>query len=849
MDATSGGADAARGPTDAEAARRLLPRHGHGGVDRLADLAAQLLGADSAQVSLLTEVQTIAGATASGAAGDESPLADSLCSVTARGGGPLVVADAITDDRVAGLPPVTSGAVGSYLGVPLRAGSGAIVGALCVFGPEPREWHADDVALLSKLAGPVAAELELGAVADEFATARSRWQVAIDAAGIGGFDWDFSTATLRWDERLLAMYGYDGTTFDGSLDAFASRLHPDDAGRVLEALRTAVAGCGGYSDEYRVVVPGASPRWVEARGQTLCDDAGRPVRFVGAAYETTAAREGEAQVARILESMSAAFYSIDRDWCFTYVNAQAEWILDRKRAELLGRNLWELFPAAVDSDIERHFRDAAETGEPTAFEAYYPEPLHGWFEVRVWPSADGLSVYFLDVTERRAAQERVALLAHVTHALAETLDPAEAVARFADMVVPALGDWCIVTLSDGYRSDGERSDWRRGLRDVGWSHRDKTMEATLAAYANGRLAAFADTAYLARALREQRAIVITDCTESIAATITDDVVAGLIRQLAPASAVVQPIRARGRTLGALMLYWNDVAEPDAATVDTVAEIAARAGLALDNARQFERERDFSEQLQRSLLTAPPEPDNMQIVVRYEPAAEVAKVGGDWYDAFLQKDGSTTVVIGDVIGHDSRSAAAMGQIRGLLRGIAAAGSGGPAEVLAQLDEVLALLDVNASATVLVARFEQSGEERARGVTRMRWSNAGHPPPLVIDADGTVAILADPARGDADLLLGVDATTQRHESTVALDRGATVLLYTDGLVERRGQSLDDGVAALGDFLTVLAHEPLDTLCDELLRRMLPNQREDDVALAAVRLHRQDLPRPASAGPATA
>ncbi len=296
----------------------------------------------------------------------------------------------------------------------------------------------------------------------------------------------------------------------------------------------------------------------------------------------------------------------------------------------------------------------------------------------------------------------------------------------------------------------------------------------------------------------------------------------------------------------LTLCWNERTEPDATTLETIVEIATRAGLALDNARLYDQERHLSEGLQRSLLTPPPEPDHMQIVVRYAPAAEAAQVGGDWYDAFLQQNGATVLVIGDVIGHDTQAAAAMGQLRGLLRGIAAANGEGPARILQQLDETMELLQVDTSATVLVARFEQTDDERARGVTRMRWSNAGHPPPVVINPDGAVMTLTDLAYADADLLLGVDATLPRRETTVTLDRGATVLLYTDGLVERRGQSLDEGVAALHDCVAELADRPLDDLCDQLLVRMLPAEREDDVALAAVRLHRQDRPRPAEAGP---
>ena len=127
--------------------------------------------------------------------------------------------------------------------------------------------------------------------------------------------------------------------------------------------------------------------------------------------------------------------------------------------------------------------------------------------------------------------------------------------------------------------------------------------------------------------------------------------------------------------------------------------------------------------------------------------------------------------------------------------------------------------------------------------MRWANAGHLPPLVINPDGTVAELAS-WRGD--LLLGVDPDARRRESVVTLDRGATVLLYTDGLIERRDADLDGGMVRLRDALIELADLPLDEMLDELLDRLVHGRPDDDVALVAVRLHRQDRPRPAEAGP---
>jgi serine phosphatase RsbU (regulator of sigma subunit) len=276
---------------------------------------------------------------------------------------------------------------------------------------------------------------------------------------------------------------------------------------------------------------------------------------------------------------------------------------------------------------------------------------------------------------------------------------------------------------------------------------------------------------------------------------------------------------------------------------TVADIAARAGLALDNARLYRQQRQLAEGLQRSLLTAPAQPDHVQVVVRYTPAAETAQVGGDWHDAFLQPSGSMIITVGDVLGHNTEAAAAMGQIRSMLRAIAVTTGAGPAEILRRVDEAMTTLQVNTTATAVVVRLEQTGDEAAHGVTEVHWSNAGHPPPVVVTSDGTVLPLTG---SRPELLLGVDDTARRREFAVTLGWDATLILYTDGLIERRDQHLDDGLDRLHQALGELADRDLDELCDELLARMLPGGADDDVALVAVRLHRQDRLRPAEAGP---
>jgi len=820
--------------------RRLRPQEADvAALDRHAALAARLLGTTASQVSLLEDVQIVAGGAglAEGAVGAVTPLAESLCTVTAAGGAPLALPDAGTDVRVRDLPPVRSGAVGSYLGVPLIS-DGATVGVLCVFDPESREWSDQDVATLRQLATSVVTELELSALVREYENDRLRWGLAIEAAGIGTFDWDLTTGRLTWDERLKAMFGYGPDAFDETITAFTARVHPDDRERVTDVLQLCIASCGNYDAEYRVVHPDGQTRWVQARGRAVAAEDGSAARLLGACLDTTARRTGEARVTRVLEAMPAGFYSVDREWRFTHVNAEAERLFGTRREELLGRLLWDAFPAAVDSNFEENFQTAVRSGLPVSFDAYYPAPLNGWFEVRAWPSPDGLSVYFLEVTERRLAQEqaersarRLAILAHVSAELAGTLDARGATAALPRLVVPGLADSCIVTLVE---ADGRP-------RDIGAWSRDPATQRLLDRYVVVRMEALPGTSPVARALAHGEAVRAT--FDEVDTLLAPGEARDLFEELAPGCAAVLPMRGRGRTLGLLTLYFDEgrvVTEEDLATAQDVAD---RAGLALDNARLYSAQQQLAEGLQRSLLTEPPEPDHSEIAVRYVPAAEAARVGGDWYDAFLQPSGSTMLVIGDVVGHDTEAAAAMGQLRGLLRGIATYSDAGPAEVLRGLDTSMTTLQTNTLATATVARFEQTPEELERGVTRMRWANAGHLPPLVVNPDGSVDELTP---WDGDLLLGVDPGVVRAESVVTLDRGSTVLLYTDGLIERRDADLDAGMVRLRQALIELAALPLGDLLDELLHRLVDGTPEDDVALVAVRLHRQDGPRPVEAGP---
>jgi serine phosphatase RsbU (regulator of sigma subunit) len=297
----------------------------------------------------------------------------------------------------------------------------------------------------------------------------------------------------------------------------------------------------------------------------------------------------------------------------------------------------------------------------------------------------------------------------------------------------------------------------------------------------------------------------------------------------------------------LMVRLSEQLAPDEDYLGFLRLIAAALGQAIDQiaARDAEREiaateKKMSEALQRSLLTRPLEPDHLQVAVRYRAAVAQAQVGGDWYDAFLTAAGALTVVVGDVTGHDLRAVAAMAQVRNLLRGVSYATQGSPAEVLFALDRAMHGLAVGLYATAILAQVEQTEPEGERGLRTLRWSNAGHPPPVLLAPDGRARLLEAPP----DALLGL-GDGERADQTVSLEPGSSVVFYTDGLVERRGTPIQERLDRLIGVLAGRQGCNAEELCDHLLSQ-LDEAVEDDVALLVLHAYPEGSRRPPEAGP---
>jgi serine phosphatase RsbU (regulator of sigma subunit)/anti-sigma regulatory factor (Ser/Thr protein kinase) len=279
------------------------------------------------------------------------------------------------------------------------------------------------------------------------------------------------------------------------------------------------------------------------------------------------------------------------------------------------------------------------------------------------------------------------------------------------------------------------------------------------------------------------------------------------------SVLAVPLLLEGKVMGALIvgsLFNRTFTSADASLLQVAAD---RAALAIERARLYEREHRIATQLQRALLPdGLPSVPGLRLAARYLPGGAGTEVGGDWYDALALPGGRLVLVMGDVAGRGVSAAATMGQLRSALRAYAL-DDVGPGEVLARLNRFQLLMGIDSMATAVLLELDPG-----RGTAR--YANAGHPPPVLIGSDGEPVYLDDVRSAPLGAL--EDATFD--ESEIELGPGATVVLYTDGLVERRGQSLDEGFSRLRDALRTGEPDP-EALCETILGGTLGAATSDD------------------------
>lgn len=288
-----------------------------------------------------------------------------------------------------------------------------------------------------------------------------------------------------------------------------------------------------------------------------------------------------------------------------------------------------------------------------------------------------------------------------------------------------------------------------------------------------------------------------------------------------ASLAVLPLEAEGRCLGGIALWFRQPHALSASDCDYLLTLSRIGGQAVRRARQYDHEHTIATTLQRGLLPELPDLATADACARYHPAAAGTQVGGDWYDVIALPEGRVGVVVGDVAGHSIEAAAVMGQMRSALRALARREED-PGEVITGLNAMAHDFTGMATTTLFYGVWDP-----ARAA--VDYVSAGHLPPLISSPDGCVRALHATPQVPIDVCPDTTYTTSRAQ----LEPGETLFAYTDGLVERRAESLDAGIARLTRVLESTPDGHLGDICDDILTRLRVPEQQDDTVLVALRL----------------
>ena len=628
----------------------------------------------------------------------------------------------------------------------------------------------------------------------------------------------------RVNDAFAEISGLEPAAHEGrSLDEVVAPLAGPTAAIVRRVLEDGTP-IGG--EEIAATLEGARRHWIaSASPHSSQDGRGRNVLLLltelrDEGSRARALRAGEERLHLALEGTDTGFWEwdMDADTIFWSGSVAPLFGLDPGARPDGFAAFRELVHGEDRDRIEREVRSADDSGFfMLEFRTVHPDGGERWIasRTRITQGADGnrkVVGVAGDITERRWREDALEFLDATGEALAASLDPVRTLNEVARLAVPRLADWCAVQLASGEGGDFEniavahvdpgKVRWARELQER-YPPDPNVPTGVPEVIRSGRSELYPeiDEELLRRGARDEQHLEI-------------------IRQLRIKSGMIVPLRARDQTLGAItFIYAESGRQYSTRELELAEELGRRAGLALDHARLYTREHRTAETLQRALL--PPtlaDVPGHDLAARYLPGQVGDHIGGDWYDAFELPGGSLGIAIGDIGGRGIAAAALMGQVRNALRAYAFKASG-PGAALADLRALTDRLDELSFATLTYIVYDPR-----TGAGRL--ANAGHLPALVREADGSTRFLAAPASPP----LGAGADLPSDEHRFSLDPGATLVLYTDGLVETRDRSIDEGLGRLADAARA-STGGVERLADDILLA-LPEQRQDDVALLALR-----------------
>ena len=525
----------------------------------------------------------------------------------------------------------------------------------------------------------------------------------------------------------------------------------------------------------------------------------------------------------MVENTTDAVFVKDLQGRYVLINRAGSEIIGREPAGVLGKTAMDVFPEEAARAIMAHDAEVIAKGEPHRYEEVVPidgeehvflstkSPYFGF-----GGAVAGLVGIASDITHRKQEEERQRFLAEASALLDASLDVTKTLDSIAALSVPTVADVCVIDL---LQEDGS-------ISGVAVAASDRSVGVELQELRRRYPIDPAGPHPVARVLRDGDCQLF-DHLESMYEEIaqSEDHLA-FARQSRYASAVVAPLATRGRILGAISLVRReDSPRYTPAEVELARDLGQRAATALDNARRFTREHGVAEALQRSLLPQTlPLVEGLRFAVRYLPGGEGVDVGGDFYDVLVLDEDSVALAIGDVAGKGIRAATVMGQLRTAMR-VCALETRDPAELLEKVNRAFQSIALGELATLLFMTLDvRTGA--------LRHAAAAHPPPLIVHEDRSWEYLRE---GRSVPLASVPGATF-SDAEAQLPHGATLVLYTDGLVERPHTDIDDRLDRLA---RIAAGGPADPgeLADAVLEEMLRDAHSpDDVALVVARRPRR-------------
>ena len=405
--------------------------------------------------------------------------------------------------------------------------------------------------------------------------------------------------------------------------------------------------------------------------------------------------------------------------------------------------------------------------------------------------------------DAESGRARLSLLSEVTALLSSSLDPTTVMHRTMSLVVGRLADACVVQVPD------ETGLRRLDMRGTGYFASESAQRLV-----RPELIPFDCDAPAAIAFRTRRAQMAPIPTPAL-----DDADAPPVGD---SMVLAVPMTANGEVIGVMTFIDGPGRVFETDDVSLASEVASRTGVALSNATRFQREHDVAEVLQRAVLPDfLPSVKGLQFDAEYRPGAAGTYVGGDWYDVFQLGDDRVVFSVGDVMGKGASAAALMGQVRSAIRAYAVSGLS-PSEVLSALDRMFDALVEDRVVTVVVGIVDPTS-----GTVRL--ANAGHPPPLLVTSDGTSAFTTAPS---SLLITAGLGGAPRPAEQLQLVQGDTLVIYSDGLVERRGEPITEGMDRLANEATAVARSGWPDRPAMALATLLSDEEStDDIVVLAV------------------